>query len=124
MSSAPSVDLSPSGGESPALDRINFREFKILLRAERFSDPRSFHDFWKIVKHAAGSLDVETVPLVGEFAYQIEFDSLDKLPKEPRELSEALYKALQLEGRDWIHMGNTKTALVYKLGNQPVHNDE
>jgi hypothetical protein len=64
------------------------------------------------------------VPLVGEFAYQIEFDRLEKLPKKPKELSEARYKALQLEARDWIHMGNTKTALVYKLGNRPVHNDE
>jgi len=64
------------------------------------------------------------VPLVGEFAYQIEFDSLEKLHKRPKELSEALYKTTQLEARDWIHMGNTKTALIYKLGNAPVNNDE
>ncbi len=24
----------------------------------------------------------------------------------------------------WIHMGNTKTALVYKLSSRPVHHDE
>ena len=64
------------------------------------------------------------VPLVGEFAYQIELESLEKLPKRPKELSEALYKTVQLEARDWIHMGNTKTALIYKLGNAPVNNDE
>jgi hypothetical protein len=297
MSSAPSAEINPATGISPALDRIQFREFKILLRAERFADPESFHDFWKIVKHAAKTLGIETakndkarehrirevmffdtpdyrlynnnfilrarrfyrngwlakqhrlalkfrhpdrgaatavnlhpaigaeykirfkeellaqrgvvggmraiyshacvlespsevlnervrdiasvfpvlqeaiglsprapldvvnnifieevfeeigrigfsdktwaeatvaiwrnrhteVPLVGEFAYQLEFDSLDKLHKKPRELSEDLYKALQHEAGDWVHMGNTKTALVYRLGNSPVHNDE
>ncbi len=296
MSSAPSVDLS-SAGTSPALDRIQFREFKILLRAERFADPESFHDFWKIVKHTARNLGIETVksdkthehrirevmffdtpdyllynnsfilrarrfyrngwlakehrlalkfrhpdrgvatavnvhpaipavckirfkeellpergkaggmraiyshacvlespsdvfnqrvrdiatvfpvlqhriglkpkaplevvnnifieevfeeigrigfgdkmwaeatvaiwrnrhtevPLVGEFGYQLEFDSLDKLHKRPRELSDELYKALQHEAREWVHLGNTKTALVYRLGNSPVNNDE
>ena len=41
--------------------------------------------------------------------------------KEP---SEDHYKALQMEEREWIHMGNTRTALVYKLGNAPVINDE
>jgi hypothetical protein len=296
MSGAPLTNVSPSDGARPLLDPIQFREYKILLRAERFSDPQSFHDFWRIVKRTAKSFGIETVkwdkphehrirevlffdtpdftlynnhfilrarrfyregwlakdhrlalkfrhpdrktatsvnvhpaipaiskikfkeellvqpghlgemrsiyshgcvlrspsdilnqrvrdiatvfpvlqsigirpkaqlevvnnlyieevfeeiggisfsekvqaeatvaiwrnratevPLVGEFAYQIEFDNLDHLDTKAKELSEALYKALQLEGRDWIHMGNTKTALVYKLGNVPVKNDE
>jgi hypothetical protein len=296
MSSAPPVNLSTSPEPTPALDQIQFREFKILLRAERFGDPQSFHDFWKIVKQTARTLDIDAVktdkshehrirevvffdtpdyrmynnhfilrarcfyrngwlakdhrlalkfrhpdrevatatnvhpaipapsrirfkeellaergkigemraiyshgcvleslrdvlkervsdiatvfpvlqsigiqpkaqlqvvnnifieevfeeigqigfgdkisagatvaiwrnrhtevPLVGEFAYQIQFNSLDRLPKRSRELSEALFKLVQIEATDWIHTGNTKTALVYKLGNQPVHNDE
>jgi hypothetical protein len=296
MSSVRPINVSPSDGAKPALDPIRFREYKILLRAERFTAPDSFHAFWKIVKHSARSLRIETLksekareyrirevvffdtpdytlynnhfilrarrfyrngwlakdhrlafkfrhpdrevattlnvhpaiaaisrirfkeellaergglggmraiyshgcvlvspsdvlnqrvrdiarvfpvlqsigiqpgaqlgvvngifieevfeeigridfgneveaeatvaiwrnrateaPLVGEFTYQIECDDVDKLPKRPKEQSEALYKALQLEGRDWIHMGNTKTALIYKLGNSPVINDE
>jgi hypothetical protein len=47
-----------------------------------------------------------------------------RTPQAAQRASEELYKAVQLEARDWIHMGNTKTALVYRMGNVPVKNDE
>ncbi|HLH75433.1 MAG TPA: hypothetical protein VKV28_01380 [Candidatus Binataceae bacterium] len=63
-------------------------------------------------------------PLVGEFAFQIQFTRLEDLPRRARELSENFYKAMQLEAYDWLHRANTKTALVYRLGGGVVTNDE
>ena len=54
--------------------------------------------------------------LVGEYSYQVRFDGPDGLRGKPKELSEAFFKDLQVEARDWIHLGSTKTALLYSLG--------
>ncbi len=54
--------------------------------------------------------------LVGEYSYQIKFDGPDGLRGKPKDLSEAFFKDLQVEARDWIHLGSTKTALLYSLG--------
>jgi len=51
------------------------------------------------------------VPMVGEFAYQIEFDSPEKLRQKPEQLSEALYKTLQLGGRDSYGEHQDRTGL-------------
>lgn len=40
-------------------DRIHFREYKIILRADHFQTAQAFVDFWKIVKHAAKKFGVE-----------------------------------------------------------------
>lgn len=40
------------------LDEVHYREYKILLRAERFTSPQGFHDFWKIARHTAKQLGV------------------------------------------------------------------
>src|SRR6185503_8621093 len=45
--------------DTAGLRRVGYREFKILLEASRFADPRCFHDFWKIVKRTAERLEVE-----------------------------------------------------------------
>jgi hypothetical protein len=50
--SAPITDGHP-------LDEVHYREYKILLRPERFTSPQSFQDFWKVVRHAAKELGVE-----------------------------------------------------------------
>lgn len=63
-------------------------------------------------------------PLIGEFAFQIEFDRIEHLARRPKELSEAFYKALQFDAHAWIEQANTKTALIYRTGSVPVTNDE
>ncbi len=54
--------------------------------------------------------------LVGEYSYQVKFHGPDGLRGKPKDLSEAFFKDLQVEARDWIHLGSTKTALLYSLG--------
>ncbi|HTW89263.1 MAG TPA: hypothetical protein VMD75_14780 [Candidatus Binataceae bacterium] len=39
-------------------DDVQYRECKILLKAELFSKPSSFHKFWKVVHHTAKSLGI------------------------------------------------------------------
>jgi hypothetical protein len=41
-----------------AADEIHFREYKLLLRADRFQKESAFHKFWKIAHHTAKSLGV------------------------------------------------------------------
>lgn len=49
---APNTDGHP-------LDEVHYREYKILLRPERFTSPQGFRDFWKIARHTAKQLGVE-----------------------------------------------------------------
>jgi hypothetical protein len=39
-------------------DEITYREYKLLLSADKFHKPASFHKFWKIAHHTAKSLGV------------------------------------------------------------------
>ena len=41
------------------LDEVHYREYKILLRPERFTSPQSFRDFWKVARHTAKRLAVD-----------------------------------------------------------------
>jgi len=55
-------ELSNQQRTPPAIaapDQITYREYKLLLRAERFTKPSHFHRFWKIARRIAKSLDVE-----------------------------------------------------------------
>jgi hypothetical protein len=59
-------------------------------------------------------------PLIGEFAFQLKIGRSGKLNDEPMKRAEAFFLALQDEARDWIALGATKTAVVYRLkGNPP-----
>lgn len=60
--------------------------------------------------------------LVGEYAYQVK--SAEGFHGKPRELSEAFFLKLQENAQDWLHLGSTKTAMVYGLGKTPVTNAE
>ena len=40
------------------LNAVHYREYKILLRPERFTSPQSFRDFWKVARHTAKQLAV------------------------------------------------------------------
>ena len=62
----------------------------------------------------------EHLPLVGEFAFQLKFPSRASLAAKTKKLAAAFYIGLQLEVKDWLALGVTKTAMVYRLkGNQP-----
>jgi hypothetical protein len=54
--------------------------------------------------------------LSGEFAFQCKFDRLEEVNREALELSEEFYKTVQLECAEWIKLGTTKTAMVYRFG--------
>ena len=54
---APSSAIS----DGHPLDEIHYREYKILLRPERFTSRQAFHDFWKLARRAAKELGVGVV---------------------------------------------------------------
>ena len=51
------LDLSDDPSNSPH-DDLNYREYKILLRPERFTSPQAFKDFWQVVRRVAKQFDV------------------------------------------------------------------
>ena len=58
--------------------------------------------------------------LVGEFAFQVQFSLRELLADKPKKLATQFYLALQDEVKDWLALGVTKTAMVYRLkGNAP-----
>ncbi len=60
------------------------------------------------------------MPLVGEFAYQSKFSRIEDVAEKPRKLHEQFFISLQLDVQDWLVLGVTKTAMVYRLkGNTP-----
>jgi hypothetical protein len=62
--------------------------------------------------------------LVGEYSYQIKFSDEAGFQGKPKQLSEAFFLKLQEDAKDWLHLGTTKTAMVYGLGKIPVSNRE
>ena len=62
----------------------------------------------------------EHKPLVGEFAFQLKFDSADDIHEHCRKRVEQFFVSLQQDAQDWLELGCTKTAMVYRLnGNAP-----
>jgi len=62
----------------------------------------------------------EHKPLVGEFAFQLKFDSADDVREHCRKRVEQFFVSLQQDAQDWLELGCTKTAMVYRLnGNAP-----
>jgi hypothetical protein len=62
----------------------------------------------------------EHKPLVGEFAFQVQFPSRESVAEKSKKLAAQFYVTLQQEVKDWLALGVTKTAMVYRLqGNEP-----
>jgi len=62
----------------------------------------------------------EHKPLVGEFAFQVQFPSKESLAEKSKKLAAQFYITLQQDVHDWLALGVTKTAMVYRLkGNEP-----
>ena len=52
-------------------DDLHYREYKILLRPERFTSPQAFKDFWHVVKGVAAENDVRIEEAENAFANQV-----------------------------------------------------
>ena len=62
----------------------------------------------------------EHTSLVGEFAFQVKFSRREAVAEKPKQLAGAFYMTLQNNVQDWLALGVTKTAMVYRLkGNKP-----
>ena len=60
-------------------------------------------------------------PLIGEFAYQIQFRDRKLLTLDAMQRAERFFLALQYAAKDWIALNATKTGVVYRLlGNAPT----
>jgi hypothetical protein len=58
--------------------------------------------------------------LVGEFAFQVKFDSREEIGGKQKKLAADFYVTLQQDVKDWLALGVTKTGMVYRLkGNEP-----
>jgi hypothetical protein len=63
-------------------------------------------------------------PLVGEFSFQAKFDNKDELHPKVKRRCEEFFIALQNTASDWVSLGTTKTAVVYRLkGNPPTSHE-
>ena len=59
-------------------------------------------------------------PLIGEFAYQLNFEDRSKLNSEALKRAENFFIDLQYAAKNWIALNATKTGVVYRmLGNAP-----
>jgi hypothetical protein len=62
----------------------------------------------------------EHKPLVGEYSFGVKFASKEALAAKQRKLVLKFHLALQKDLKDWLQLGVTKTAMVYRLnGNGP-----
>jgi hypothetical protein len=58
--------------------------------------------------------------LVGEFAFQVQFNRREDVADKQKKLAAQFYITLQNEVQDWLALGVTKTGMVYRLkGNAP-----
>ena len=62
--------------------------------------------------------------LVGEFAFQVQFALREVVSDKPKKLAAQFYVSLQNEVKDWLALGVTKTAMVYRLKGNPPQNHE
>jgi hypothetical protein len=59
-------------------------------------------------------------PLIGEFAYQIQFKNRSEMTLEEMKRAEEFFLNLQFVAKDWLALNATKTGVVYRMmGNAP-----
>lgn len=63
-------------------------------------------------------------PIVGEYAFQVKFDSRDDVPAKTDTLVKEFFVALQREAEGWISLGTTKTGLLYRLKGHAIDRHE
>ena len=62
--------------------------------------------------------------LVGEFAFQLQFPRREDVANKQKKLATQFYMSLQQEVKDWLALGVTKTAMVYRLKGNPPQSHE
>lgn len=62
--------------------------------------------------------------LVGEFAFQLKFARKEDVAEKQKKLAAQFYVTLQHEVRDWLALGVTKTAMVYRLNGSAPQSHE
>jgi len=65
------MNLHTAYVENTPLDEIHYREYKILLKPNRFVSPEAFREFWSVVCKTAKSFDLKIVEAADAFASQI-----------------------------------------------------
>ena len=63
-------------------------------------------------------------PIVGEYAFQVKFDSRAAVPPKTEKLVKDFFVALQRDAEGWISIGATKTGLVYRMKGHAVDSHE
>ena len=66
----------------------------------------------------------EHKPIVGEYAFQVKFDSRADVPVKTEKLVKDFFVRLQRDVEGWISLGTTKTGLVYRLNGHAVARHE
>jgi len=62
----------------------------------------------------------EHMPLVGEFAFQVKFESREEVHQKAKKRCAQFYITLQQQVASWLSLDTTKTGMVYRLkGNTP-----
>src|SRR5271169_1563531 len=56
--STPTINQHPGANAILPHDPLQYREYKLLLRADRFTHSQQFHKFWKITRRVAKSLGI------------------------------------------------------------------
>ncbi|HVZ09123.1 hypothetical protein [Rhodopila sp.] len=129
VSKGQGLDIGALAGIFPALRRLNITDNERILVVnegivEEVLLPLGTLDFGKGV---LAKCDVslwrtrgEHKSLVGEFAFQVKFDRREKVAEKPKRMAGVFYMSLQNQVEDWLALGVTKTAMVYRLkGNEP-----
>ena len=62
--------------------------------------------------------------LVGEFAFQCKFQRRDEVHEAAKKHCEQFFCLLQQNAEDWLALGTTKTAAVYRLKGNPPQSHE
>ena len=66
----------------------------------------------------------EHKPWVGEFAFQVTFPSRESVAEKANKLADQFYVRLQQDVKDWLALGVTKTAMVYRLNANEAQSHE
>ena len=66
----------------------------------------------------------EHLPLVGEFAFQVKFARREDVAEKQKKLAAQFYVSLQQDVKDWLALGVTKPAMVYRLKGNPPQSHE
>jgi hypothetical protein len=57
----------------------------------------------------------EHMPIIGEYSFQAKFDRIEEVPRKTAKLVQRFFIKLQYDVKNWMWLGTTKTALVYRL---------